>query len=461
MNFPNSIRWRLQLWHGLLLAAVLSGFGITAYRLERDRVFQRVDEELRRRLPILVASQRPVRGDRELREFSLRPRDAGLFDDPGSGGIYYVVWLRHSERPFNPSVTAPADVPQPLPGEIPTRHRGSYREVFLFPGPGDCVLAGRSIASEEVALTLLLWRLVAVGLGVLALGIAGGAWLTARALRPIQDISSAAADIAIGNLSQRIDARNAGTELLELASVLNAAFDRVQISFQQQTRFTSDAAHELRTPLSVLLTHTQNGLDATCDCAEHRDAFLAARRAAQRMRRLTESLLDLARLDGAQVLSRKESVDLSEIARETMALLEPVADEHDITLHVQLRPALVQGDADQLGQAVLNLITNAIVHNTPGGAATVECGVERGEVVLRVVDGGPGIAPEDLPRIFERFYRADKSRTRSGAGLGLAIAQAVVTLHGGTLQARSVPGQGAAFTVVLPCQMATPPDRGE
>ena len=457
MTFPNSIRWRLQLWHGLLLAGVLSGFGMTAYRLERDRVFQRIDEDLRRRLPILVESQRPVRGDRELREFSLRQRDAWLFDDANSGGIYYVVWLRHSERPLNASSTAPTDVPQPKPGDTPTRQRGAWREVFLFSGPGDCMLAGRSIASEETALTQLRWRLAAVGIGVLAVGIAGGAWLTARALRPIKSMSAAASKIGAGDLSQRIDSKNAGAELLELAAVLNAAFDRVESSVHQQIRFTSDAAHELRTPLSVLLTHTQNGLDAACDCEDHREAFLSARRAAQRMRRLTESLLELARLDGRPTTVEREVADLSDIVRDTLALVEPVADEHDVTLHAQLRPANVLVDIDQVGQAVLNLITNAIVHNLPGGAATVECGVERGLVVLRVVDSGPGIAAEDLPRIFERFYRADKSRSRPGAGLGLAITQAVVILHGGTVHAQSVPGQGTSFTVTLPSAPDTSP----
>jgi signal transduction histidine kinase len=366
MKFLHSIGWRLQLWYGLLLVAVLSGFGITSYQLESSRQMKRIDEELRRRLPALVESQRPVPNNRALREFSLLPRHATLFDDNGEG-FYFVVWLRHSEQPVTYSPGAPRDVPQPKSDEPALRQRGQRREAFLFPGPGDCVLVGRSIAAEAAGLRYLAWWLGGVGGAVLLLGLAVGAWLVKRALRPIQDISTTAGHIATGDLKQRINTADTESELGQLAEVLNSTFARLDAAFTQQARFTADAAHELRTPVTVMLTHAQNGLDAECNCPDHREAFEATRRAAQRMRRLIESLLELARLDAGQETFRRERFDLADAARDSIELVRPLADDRRITIHSELSACECHGDADRIAQIITNLLTNAIVHNRPGG----------------------------------------------------------------------------------------------
>jgi len=449
MKFFHSIRWRLQLWYGLLLIAVLSGFGITAYQFESSRQFRRLDEELRRRLPALVESQRPAPGNRAMREFNLLPRQAPLFEDTGEG-FYYVVWLRHSERPVTHSPGAPRDVPQPGADETPLRQRGNLREVFLFPGPGDCVLVGRSVASDNAGLRQLAWWLSGVGGAVLLLGLAGGAWLVQRALRPIQDITATAERIATGDLTQRIDAADTESELGQLADVLNSTFARLDSAFMQQARFTADAAHELRTPVTVMLTHAQNGLDSECSCEEHREAFEATQRAAQRMRRLIDSLLELARLDGGQESIRRELFDLGAVARECIELVSPLAEERRIAIHCDLPASQCIGDSDRIGQVITNLLTNAIVHNNPGGEVRVTARREKGFVLFSVADNGPGIAPEDLPRLFDRFYRADKSRSRGGTGLGLAISKAIVNAHCGLIEASGMPGSGTTIEVRLP-----------
>ena len=341
MKVFHSIRWRLQLWYGLLLLAVLSGFGITAYRLESARQNRRIDEELQRRLPVLVAGQRPVRGNRGLREFSLSPREAALFDDSArEGAFYYVVWLRHSDQPVTYSPTAPHDVPQPKVGEPPARLRGDRREVFLFPGPGDCVLVGRSIAADLAEQQRLALWLTGVGAAVLVLGLAGGAWLVFRALRPIKDISSAAGKIATGDLTQRISTADSDSELGQLAGVLNSTFARLDAAFTQQARFTADAAHELRTPVTVMLTHAQNGLASECLNEEHREAFEATQRAAQRMRRLIESLLALARLEAGQETMKRDRLDLSQSAHECIELLRPSSGIRAVPMDVLIRSAV-------------------------------------------------------------------------------------------------------------------------
>jgi signal transduction histidine kinase len=451
MNFPRSIRWKLQLWYGGLLLLLLSGFGFTAYQLESARQLRHIDEELQQRLPILVDSQRPIPGDRERRQFRLSPKNAPLFDQTGDTAFYYVVWLKHGE-PVTRSATAPNDVPQPKAGDPPNRVRGDLRESFLFPGPGDCVLVGRSIAPDLGGLRQFAWWLFAAGATVFAAGIAGGAWLIKKALRPIQTISTAAQSIATGDLSQRIQTKDAESELGQLAAVLNTTFARLDAAFARQSRFTADAAHELRTPLAVILLQTQNGLASDHLTEEQREAFLATQRAAQRMRRLTESLLTLARLESGELGDGMGPCELDRVAGETARLLQPLAAQHGAILETELAPAQCMGNADELAQVVTNLVGNAITHNRGGVCVKVKVFVSEDHAVLAVSDTGQGIAPADLPHLFVLFFRVEKSRTATGGhtGLGLAITQAIIAAHGGTISAESRVGEGTVMTVRLP-----------
>lgn len=446
------MRWRLQLWHGLLLLAVLSGFGLTAHRLESARQWRRIDGELQRRLPLLVAAQRPVRGAPGLREFRLPAREAGWFDGPTGGDFYYVVWLRHSRTPVTRSPSGPVHVPEPRAGEPTTRQRGTWRECFLFPGPGDCVLVGRSIESDLAGLRQLAWWLAAAGMGVLVLGLAGGAWLVSRALRPINDITAAAQRIAGGDLARRIDTADAGSELGRLAGVLNSTFARLESAFAQQTRFTADAAHELRTPVAVILTHAQNALATPGAGPEHREAFEAIERAARRMRRLLESLLQLARLDAGQEALQREPVNLARLAGEGLEILQPLAAQRGVRLEARLAPAPCPGDPVQLAQVITNLLANAIAYNHPGGEVRIATSAGPGTATIEVWNTGPAIPAADLPHLFERFRRVDPARggTDGHSGLGLAIARAIVQAHGGTLTVRSAEDAGTTFTVTLP-----------
>lgn len=455
MKFFRSIRWRLQLWHGALLIAVLGAFAITAHHLERTRQFRQIDDELQKRLPPLIASLKRAplpEGQTSLRrELVLSPTHAALFDRDGNSAFYYIVWLRNGE-PVTHSATAPSDTPLPDVREAPARSRGAFREAFLFPAPGDCILVGRSITADLAGLRQFGFGLAGAGVAVLMLGVAGGGWLVARALRPIREISSTARKIATGDLTQRINATETDSELGQLADLLNSTFARLDAAFAQQARFTADAAHELRTPVTVMLTHTQNGLTSDCPNEEHREAFEACQRSAQRMRRLIESLLELARLDAGQERVRRERFDLDRVAHECIELVRPLADQRRIAIHHDLSAIGCVGDVERVAQVITNVLTNAILHNRTAGEVRVTTGQEDGFVTLSVADTGPGIPPEDLPRIFERFYRADKSRAGStgGAGLGLAISKAIVEAQGGTIEAASQAGVGTRFFIRLP-----------
>ncbi|MDB6006233.1 MAG: hypothetical protein JWR15_3220, partial [Prosthecobacter sp.] len=370
----------------------------------------------------------------------------------GSASFYYVVWLHGSGAPIR-SRTAPADVPMPQDGKAAgTRIRDTLREAYLMPAPDDYLVVGHSIRNDMAELHHLAWWLGIAGSGVVLLGLIGGALLVHRALKPVRDISDAAQKIATGDLTQRIASSPSGSELGQLVQVLNSTFARLDAAFTQQAHFTADAAHELRTPVSVILAEAQYGIANSCENSEHREVFAASERAANRMRRLIDSLLKLARLDAGQEAPERKPCDIASLAAECIASVRPMAEARGISIHTEMNPAVCDCDADQLAQVITNLLSNAIHYNDDGGEIHVITRHDSSSITLEVRNTGPGIAADDLPHIFERFYRADKARTSNNGrtGLGLAIVKAIVQVHGGSIHAISVPQQGASFTVTLP-----------
>jgi signal transduction histidine kinase len=290
---------------------------------------------------------------------------------------------------------------------------------------------------------------------VFALGLAGGRWISRRALRPIAEISATAARISTGDLARVLNRTFAR---------LQESFARLEASFARQAQFTADASHELRTPVSVVLTRTQAALARERTAAEYRDSLVVCQEAAQRMRALIESLLTLARLDSGAASPPGSACELDRVAADTLEVLRPLAEREGVAVAADLEPVRCAGSGEMLGQVVANLVGNAIHYNAAGGSVRVRSWAEPGLACLSVADTGRGIAPGDLPHVFERFYRADKSRSGAPghAGLGLAIVKAIVEAHGGTVQAASAPGQGSVFTVRLPRAAAeTPPSRGQ
>lgn len=479
-----SIRWRLQIWYGVILIAVLVGFGLTAYEFERARQFRAIDAELQRRNSVLLAGlalrdgprQGGPRGERPPPEdeldgfppfggppedrqprggFRLPAKDAGLFGGMEKNSFYYAIWRRGGQE-IQHSTNAPEAIsvpaqPNPNSGDIP-RQRDMYRESYHFTPMGECVLTGRSIAIDLAELRKFALLLTGVGSAVLLCGLAGGWFLASRAIRPINDISNTAVKIAQGDLSQRIDVADTENELGRLASVLNSTFARLDASFAQQAQFTADAAHELRTPVSVILAQTQTSLKRERNSTEYRDTVEACQRAAQRMRGLLESLLELARLDAGQEAMKKMRFDLSATVQECVELIRPLTQQRNIQVHGEFSPLEWSGDRERLSQVITNLLSNAIHYNKDGGEVRVAVQQRNGEATVTVADTGVGIAAEDLPRIFERFYRADKSRSNAAGrtGLGLAISKAIVEAHGGRLEVSSEPGKGTVFTLHLP-----------
>jgi signal transduction histidine kinase len=376
----------------------------------------------------------------------------GLF--AGETGFYYVVWFRDGSVIAH-SPNASADVRLPDPGDRDTlahfHTRGDSREVVHCTGIGECALAGVPLGAERTTLARLRWQLIAAGLGVLTLAIGVGWWLTRSALSPIDAISHAAARISDGNLAERIPVDDADTELGRLAAVLNHTFGRLEAAFQRQRQFTADAAHELRTPLAVLITEAQTTLARERSAPEYRETVAGSLETAQQMRRLTEALLALARIDDAGKVTR-EPVDLAAAAEAAVERARPAATTAGLTVASHLEPALASGTRERVDLIVANLVANAIAYNRPGGSITVSTRPDGADAVLVVADTGIGIAAAHLPQIFDRFYRVDESRAGSDghAGLGLAICRAITDTEAGDINITSIEGQGTTVTVRLP-----------
>jgi heavy metal sensor kinase len=517
----NSIRWRLQAWYGLILVLVLTGFGLTAYRVAQDNQLRRVDQDLEQRLMALLRSQPPAPPQERFQDESPGAAPGQSFDrqpgpppgqfreDPrrldssnflqriretvqqgsllesGQTNMFYSILWQADGSVLARSPAAPDNVPLPVRSGLPERQgpqgadafgkdppgrpapavppearsRGQMRETFVFLPRGQCLLVGRSLVPDLAAMRRLALWLAAAGLAVLLLGLAGGWWVASRAIRPIDAISATAVRIAEGDLSQRINATDTESELGRLAGVLNSTFARLEAAFAQQARFTSDASHELRTPVTIILSQTQTALSRERSGSEYRDALEACQRAARRMKGLTESLLELARLDASQRDPiKQERFALLDIAHDCAESLRPLAAERGIQIHCDVTALECHGDAGRIGQVVTNLLANAVHFNRDQGEVRLSARAEEGVVFLSVTDTGQGIPAEDIPHLFERFYRVDKSRSRIQGrnGLGLAISKAIIDAHGGSIQVASQLGVGSTFTVKLPLLIRAP-----
>lgn len=292
---------------------------------------------------------------------------------------------------------------------------------------------------------------------------AGGMFLTARALRPVRQITLAAAQIGHEDLGRRLEVRGKD-EFAELATTFNGMIARLEEAFRaqetahsrleraylQQRRFTGDASHELRTPLTRIKAMTSLTLAEDSTLAECREALLVADRSADVMTRIVQDLLFLARADSDQLILAREPVLLRELFTEALSRTAERPGK-PITWHVQADGLAVTGDAESLARVLVNLLENACRHTPPEGDVELTAHADGSQVVIQVRDTGEGIPREHLPNVCERFYRVDASRARKagGTGLGLAICQSIVQGHGGTLTLESTEGVGTTVTLRL------------
>lgn len=312
---------------------------------------------------------------------------------------------------------------------------------------------------QEVQRLLLL--LLALGLPFILLAASLGGWFLANnALNPIDRITRAARQISADDLHQRLNLQLPNDEVGRLAATFDQMLARLDGAFERQKRFIADASHEMRTPLTILKGDVEVALNRPRSAGEYRETLEMVNQTTDRMTALVEELFLLARADNHPFPLQVEPFDLADLLCRDVARLMPRAFEKNITLDLDTPPALqIEADPAKLSRLLLNLIDNAIKYSNSGAAVTVTAAIEHDQARIAIADTGPGIGPEHLPHLFERFYRVDQARSRhaagpdggSGAGLGLSIAAWLAEIHGGRIEVESQVGQGTTFIVWLPC----------
>jgi heavy metal sensor kinase len=310
----------------------------------------------------------------------------------------------------------------------------------------------------------LLISLLALSIPFILLAASGGGWfLATNALAPIDRITRTAAQISAQDLHQRLNLKLPNDEVGRLAATFDTMLARLEDAFEQQKRFIADASHEMRTPLTILKGDVEVALNRPRSAQEYRETLEMVNQTADRLSALLEELFLLARADSNQFPLKPENINLAQILTDEVRSLLPHALKKQVSLHLDAPDELsLQGDPAKLGRLFRNLIENAIKYSSAGASVTVTVNLANDQARIDFTDTGPGIPPEHLAHLFERFYRVDKARSRqtagvdsSGAGLGLSIAQWLAQTHGGRIEVASGIGQGTTFTVWLPLKSPT------
>jgi two-component system heavy metal sensor histidine kinase CusS len=447
-----SIRWRLTVWYTVALAIVLVGFGCLVYTLLARSLNQRIDQSL-------LAEFQEIENKPDpnlpywIKEAKEHENIACIVYDP-EGRVY----ARTEELPadsiptpstFSAAGSAVGDVTLPIIG-----HQRWLKKSLRLGGKELTIVVLAPL--EEVDAELRQLASVLLFAVPLSLAVAGGlGYLMARkALAPMEHLHRLTQEVTADRLDRRLPVVNPGDELGRLTQTINAMIGRLEHSFAEVRRFTADASHELRTPLTVIRTEAEVALRQPLSVADYHQLISSILEECEHLTRLVDQLLMLSREDAHAAKPLHEPLDLAKLLGSVVDTVRPLAEakgqklDADRQSHVQ-----VCGDETRLRAVFYNLLDNAIKYTPEGGKIDVQLSQGDHSAIVSVRDSGIGIPPEHLPRVFDRFYRVDKARSREegGTGLGLSIAKTIVTAHGGQIDITSSPA-GTTCTVTLPTE---------
>ena len=461
-----SIRFSLTLWYSVTLAVTLVVFSTFLYLVIRQQFYDEADRGL---LTIAEAlgspTMEPFRNsapsviDQVLEDFlgpKITDKYVQIFDNTGE--VYSRSRnLKDVRLPLTKTTLHEASHGKIIYETVTTPGLYPIRSIF-FPLFSDgrlnrVVCVGTSLAAETETLDkIFLILFVSIPTSILLVG-SGGWFLAGRALKPVDIITRSAQKITAENLNQRLEVVNPNDEIGRLAETFNKTLARLDNSFRRTRQFSSDVSHELRTPLTILRGETEVGLRWAKEPDEFRDLLRSNLDEIKRMSEIIEYLLELSRVEAGELPLNLQEVDLEDLLYEMIQPLETIARERGINIvFARNGPVLIQGDRLRLKQIFLNLLENALKYSPVGGDMRISLSGDGRNAHIAFTDSGPGIPAEDLPNIFERFYRVDKARNRAhgGLGLGLSVAKSLAEAMGGQIEAASEVGNGSTFTVSFP-----------
>ncbi|MBL9171046.1 MAG: ATP-binding protein [Verrucomicrobiales bacterium] len=477
-----SIRTRLMVGIGVVVGLGLTTFSIAFFNQVVLWMREDLNEKLTNRAIAFAFAVNPRRPIYEAHfDRGFRPEVSGtlylLYDTNGtvigkSTGVSVPFGLSQLAReqthpfarPLKEEITLPGGIPFQVAtypvfiredgptrtpkGDDPTQFIPTDRTITAWAQVGTAI-GGLHDRVLRLRLWLTLASVVFFGSVMACVYYLTGQWL--RSLSLATETAERLSNSEIGQL--RLITPSDEPEINRLTQALNGILDRLNESHNAQQRMVADASHELRTPLTILRGEIQVALRRERSIDRYQAVLASNHDEIVRLCRIVENLLTLAHADAGEVLVKQERVKVEVLVSMVCAKLSPLADPHQVRLRTELQEGLiVLGDPLALESALTNLIENAIRHSMPDEEVQVRAAAQEEEVVVEVIDGGAGIAPEHLPRLFERFYRVDKARSRQlgGAGLGLAIVKMLVEAHGGTVGVKSTIGTGSTFTIRLP-----------
>jgi heavy metal sensor kinase len=456
-----SIGLRLTLWYLIIFAAAQLVFGAGMWFILRNRVYDLVDDNLEARVEDLKNFLRAQPKDVSVAVLQEEVTEAYSLEHPGDYLQLYLgdgTWIYRS--PFLQANILPIRDPASIRrASFEDRKLGGKHFRFItqkMEVNGRLYALQTGLPTNDVRDTLKLFRRYLEMFAPLLLLVAaiGGYWLSRRALAPVDAIVRTARDISGTNLNRRLNQLKTGDELQRLSDTLNDMLERIERAFLRVTQFTADASHELRTPISLVRTEAELALRKPRGEAEYRESLRHILLEAERTTVLIEELLSLARADSGSETLHMHSIDLRETLRGIAEDWRQIAAVRNLQFEasIEASDSFVLGDETSLRRVVNILLDNAFKYTPSPG--TVHLALERknNRVLITVRDTGVGIATEEQSKIFERFYRVDKARSREmgGAGLGLSIAEWIVGQHRGSIAVESTPGQGSMFRVELP-----------
>jgi heavy metal sensor kinase len=452
MRVFKSIKFRLTVWYLVVIVVLMLGFGILAYFMMSYNLYNNQDDFLRNRMAELQ-TELQVDSNSQI-QFSDRPADMVMVFDSN----YDLVQSLGPNVQFMNIATL---VKRASLGQTQFQDAmtADNQKVRLLAAPANLntstrviIIVGRSPADIEETLGTFRKILGFSGLAITIFAAASGVFLSNRVLKPVDKINQAAHEIGESDLSRRIEI-NSEDELGRLSGTLNGMFQRLESAFNRQRQFTADASHELRTPLAIIQAESTLALEKGRSEQEYLKSLETVAQESAFMSTILEKLLFLARIDAGREPYSFQEINLHDLLDELSQDMDVLAKEKGLTFTSGRTEDLkVIGDKTKLRQLFLNILGNAISYTPTGGTVSYDIYPQKEAAVVAISDTGIGIPPEHIPFLFERFYRVDKTRSRSEGGscLGLSIADKIAEAHGGKIEVDSKVGQGSTFRISLP-----------